>query len=244
MASKKSYSEPWNCAHCGNRAPMEILASTSRLEQLESDNGPNLEVGYIYQTLICPACSEIIFRRYFWFDTFDPEDAVFELLYPSPQSLPAGLPKEIARAFEAAKRVRPIDPNAYGTLLGRVLEKVCMDRGAKGRFLGNKLDDLAARGEIPSKLVDVANGLKDLRNVGAHAELGELTVGEVPVLDELTRAILEYVYSAPALARRAEALLAKLRKKSSLRVQRCAVTRKLVARTCGAGAGYVLLSLG
>jgi hypothetical protein len=45
--------------------------------------------------------------------------------------------------------------------------------------------------------------------------LGELTSAELPVLDDLTRAILEYVYSAPFLAREAEERLAKLKTKSS-----------------------------
>jgi hypothetical protein len=92
-----------------------------------------------------------------------------------------------------------------------MLELVCLDRKADGNFLGNKLANLAAMGEIPDKLVNVANGLKDLRNVGAHAALGELTEAELPILDQLTRAILEYVYSAPFLAQKAEERLRKLR---------------------------------
>ena len=106
----------------------------------------------------------------------------------------------MANDYEAAQRVKNISANAYGVLLGRVLELVCEDRQAKGDSLHKKLQDLSTRGEIPAKLVDVARSLKDLRNVGAHALLGNLTAGEVPMLEDLTRAILEYVYSAPALA--------------------------------------------
>jgi hypothetical protein len=133
------------------------------------------------------------------------------VLHPSADRVPEGLPPTIANAHEAAQRVRSVDANAYGVLAGRVLELICLDRQAQGHFLGNKLADLAAKGEIPAKLVDVANGLKDLRNVGAHAALGELTPAEVPILDQLLRAILEYVYSAPSLAAKAEERLRQLR---------------------------------
>ena len=36
--------------------------------------------------------------------------------------------------------------------------------------------------EIPEKLVNVANGLKDFGNLGAHAEEGELTEKEINII--------------------------------------------------------------
>ena len=77
------------------------------------------------------------------------------------------------------------------------------------------LNDLAGRGEIPPGLADIADSLRQLRNVGAHPVLGELTESEVPVLEDLTRAVLEYVYSAPDLAARAQRSLAALREDRS-----------------------------
>jgi len=111
--------------------------------------------------------------------------------------------------------VRNIDANAYGVLLGRILELVCQDPNAIGKYLANKLGDLASKGEIPDRLVGVANGLKDLRNVGAHPTLGELTAVELPILDRLCRAILEYVYSAPYIANQAENCFQQLKDKTS-----------------------------
>ena len=66
------------------------------------------------------------------------------------------------------------------------------------------LQDLANKNEIPNKLVDVAKGLKDFGNIGAHAGIGELTKKEIPIVEMLTRAILEYIYTAPYLATLAE----------------------------------------
>ena len=194
---------------------MEIVRQYSQVKEYGGQgHTPPWHEGHIYELLQCAACSSVTLRRYYWHDFLDPDSIEIQQLYPAASRLPEGLPAKISKAYEDALQVRSVNPNAYGVLSGRVLELVCIDRGAAGRFLGNKLADLASKGEIPAKLVDIANGLKDLRNVAAHAVLGELTAEEVPILNELTRAILEYVYSAPALAARAEARLAALRGKN------------------------------
>ena len=175
----------------------------------------NGSLGYSAHLSKCPACSGIILRRYYWHDfAVDPSEIVYEELYPVANELPLGLPDEISKAYRAALKVRNIDTNAYVILLGRVLELVCVNRDATGNNLDNKLKNLSQKGEIPEKLVDVASGLRKLRNIGAHASLGGLTEAEIPVLDKLTLAILEYVYSAPLLAKEAEGRLKKLKSSS------------------------------
>ena len=96
--------------------------------------------------------------------------------------------------YAAAQKVASMSPNAYAVLLGRVLDCVCAERGAKGSTLAEKLNDLASREEIPKQLADMAYKLRQLRNVGAHADLGALTKEEIPVLEALCSAVLEYVY--------------------------------------------------
>ncbi|HUT93292.1 MAG TPA: DUF4145 domain-containing protein [Thermoguttaceae bacterium] len=185
---------------------MEIVADYSQVETHYDDHS-NIEwdEGPTYQLLVCPACRRITCRSYYWHDGYmDPGDVSYETLYPQAKRNPLGLPDNIAKGYEAAEKVSNIDANAYGVLLGRVLELVCEDRNAVGKSLHDRLADLSSKGEIPTKLVDVARGLKDLRNVGAHATLGELTSVDLPILDDLCRAILEYVYSAPHLAQKAQ----------------------------------------
>ena len=58
----------------------------------------------------------------------------------------------------------------------------------------------------------MAHNLRQLRNVGAHANLGDLTTNEIPFLDDLCLAILEYVYSAPLLLQSAENKLQEIKK--------------------------------
>jgi hypothetical protein len=96
-----------------------------------------------------------------------------------------------------------------------MLEVVCEDRKAKGKNLYEKLKFLADQGQIPSNLVDVAHGLRRLRNIGAHEPLEGLSSDEIPILDYLSRAILEYIYIAPSLAEQAETRLKRLKEKKS-----------------------------
>lgn len=116
--------------------------------------------------------------------------------------------------YKAAEKVKTIDVNAYVILLRRLLELVCHDRKASGNTLAQMLSDLAAKGEIPDKLVRVAKGLKDFGNMGAHVSIGELSPKEIPIVKALCTAILEYIYSAPYLANTAESKLTAIKSQS------------------------------
>jgi len=211
--SDKSFSGETKCGHCGNVAPMEIRSTLSQVRNHEDPRtGYPWEAGPVHELLVCPACDGVVLRRYFWHDHYDPDDVDLETVYPRQAEIPVGLPATIQQEFQAALQVRSTSPNAYGVLLGRLLELVCDDRGAAKGNLTARLKDLAGRGEIPDKLVEMAGKLQELRNVGAHAWVGELTSAEVPILDSLSRAILEYVYSAPHLVKQAGDRLQKVRK--------------------------------
>jgi len=208
MVEKKTFSEPIKCRHCDNRAPMTILFE-HRLGDEDEQSG-ELESETVCQLLECPNCWKHVLREAF--NMFDwPHEMMddFVTVYPGTTSVPVGLPETITKAFEAATKVRKIDANAYGLLIGRLLEMVCADRKAKGETLNEKLSDLAKMGELPNKLVRVAKGLRQLRNIGAHPDLGELKSEDARILDALARAILEYIYTAPHLVRRVEDRLKK-----------------------------------
>lgn len=215
MTKEKRFSSLLTCGHCGNSAPMEIVASysdkTTHDDPADDRHAP-WDTAQVYQMLKCPACGAITFQNYFWHDWMESEaDLTVKTLYPSETRLPLGLPSAIKTALLAANRVRAIDANAFGVLIGRVLAMLCADRNATGKFLSHNLADLAFKGEIPKKLVDVATSLNAFRNVGAHPELGELTIEEVPILEDLCKAILDYVYTAPYLVQKAQDALNKLK---------------------------------
>lgn len=203
------------CNHCGNKAPMRIVACHVENEELKDEDGNVVDdIDDHYELVRCPACEKIMLRNYDigpWMDSQD--DVTVQVLYPKEPLMIRGLTENVKKAYEAALKVRSIDPNAFAVLLGRVLDKICEDRKATGGSLSQRLDDLAQRGEIPSRLAEMAKSLKNLRNIGAHANLGELTAKEIPFLDDLCRAILEYVYSGPELLSRVQAHLGKIKNK-------------------------------
>lgn len=57
-----------------------------------------------------------------------------------------------------------------------------------------------------------------IRNVGVHADLGELIPEEAPMLENLPQALLAYISSAPLLLSRAEEHVKRLKKKDRLRL--------------------------
>jgi len=195
---------------------MEIGASLSQVKEYDDERtGVTWRAGPIHDLLICPACNGVTLRQYFWHDHYDPDEIDTKVVYPIDVSTtPIGLPSAIKQEYEAALKVRIVSPNAYGVLLGRLLELVCNDRGAEKGSLSARLKELSLRGEIPERLVDVAEKLQELRHVGAHAWQGELSPAEVPILDSLCRGILEYVYSAPLLVKKAEESLTHLREQA------------------------------
>lgn len=214
--SKQQTTEFLRCKHCGNYAPMKIAASYYLSTKPNSDCPedeyyehygyckPEPDQGYTYELLLCLDCNKVTLREFFEHDLMDPEDIKLETLYP-PQGLNIFcFPPSIQKAYEAALKARSIDANAYAILLGRMLEVICEDRKAKGEHLYDKLKALAEKGEIPNNLVGVAHGIRMLRNIGVHETVEGLSSDEIPVLDDLSRAILEYIYIAPNLARQAE----------------------------------------
>lgn len=214
MTDKDRFAGKIKCGHCGNIAPMRIAETLSQVEtHFDEKAAITWDAGPVYELLICPACNEVMLRKYFYHEFFDGEDdGEMKVLYPSQDmEVPLGLPADIQRELEAAQQVRSKSANAYGVLLGRLLELVCDDRGAKKGSLDARLQELSSKDEIPQKIVDIADKLHQLRHVGAHAWVGELSPAEVPILDSLCRAILEYVYSAPHLVAQAERRLGELR---------------------------------
>lgn len=209
----KKYSEIQTCGHCGNIAPMEMVGSVDATEYTEIEEGGGFYEGDCYDVLKCPACKKPTISTYFWHDFMDDgEEVKSETLYPLPAKYPIGMPPRIYKAYEAADKIKQIDAEIYAIALRKVLELVCVEKNAQGKFLANKLQDLANRSEIPSNLVKVAEGLKDFGNIGAHAGLGNFSSEEIPIAEALCKAILEYVYSAPHLAKIAEDKLNQIKK--------------------------------
>lgn len=195
---------------------MTIEATYSRIKTHEDENESMCwEEGDFWETLECPACNQVLLRKGYWHEYLSDENVPsYELVYPNKTEYIRGLPPHLSRAYEASQKVKSIDSNAFAVLLGRVLDLVCIDKNACGDSLFERLKDIANKGIMPQQLADMAHALRQLRNIGAHADLGELTASEVPILEDLSKAILEYVYSAPALVQLVQSKIDELKKKA------------------------------
>ena len=197
---------------------MEILVQKSFVEEHIEDGNPmaslQWEAGFIYQVLRCYSCQDVTVYQLAVHTGVDPDytDRSYDkILYPSGPESPVALPGTIQTAWDAAMRVRKIDPNAFSVLLGRVLDSICMHENATGNTLNERIEHLAAEKKFPEHLTQAAHGLRKLRNFGAHGDLGHLDQADAPLLQSLCTALLMHLYTVPALAKDAEERLAKLR---------------------------------
>jgi hypothetical protein len=206
------------CRHCANTARMEILVQKSFVEQHEDDTDPMLplqwDAGFIYQVLRCYSCKDVTVYQLAVHTELDPEyiDRSYDkILYPCAPESPRALPKPVQAAWDAAMRVRKIDPNAFSVLLGRVLDVICIQENAKSGSLFKRIEHLAVERKFPEHLTKAAHGLRKLRNLGAHEDLGQLSESDAPLLQSLCAALLMHLYTVPALAKDAEERLEKLK---------------------------------
>lgn len=148
---EKKYTRALLCRHCNNTTAMEIVTNHRSLKNLADDDPRAMPVmeGDIFQLLVCPACQGVTLGKYFYADYMPDEENDNEattILYPPSAKFPTALPPRVMSSYQAAVKVRGIDPNAYGVLLGRVLELLCEDRKADGDTLYKKLEDLGKQG--------------------------------------------------------------------------------------------------
>ncbi|NPV90911.1 MAG: DUF4145 domain-containing protein [Firmicutes bacterium] len=187
------------CPHCGNRAPM-IVATSYEHQIIYGDPPYTDEDNFLWSLFVCPNCDKPIldekFRSSFEMD-IDRWPIHEKTLYPYAQVNLRGLPENISKSYEAALKVRHIEHNAFAVLIGRTLEIICKDKNARGNNLFEKLDYLCEQDVIPGRLVEMAHGIRQLRNIGAHADLGEIVEFDIQILTDFTEAILEYIYRAP-----------------------------------------------
>ena len=186
------------CPHCGNKTSHVVTSQTSSREKVYDTNGEFIGEfdNYFYLTA-CKTCNEICL-----FSDWELSDNPGNLneavpFYPYKRKLAEAVPKEIRKSYEEAKKVEKISPNAFAVLTRRSLELLCKDQKAKGNNLKEQISDLSAKGNIPSTLIEMADTLRFLGNIGAHEIEFDFEKSETQAMDDFLVAMLEYVYVAP-----------------------------------------------
>jgi hypothetical protein len=190
------------CPHCGNRAPQRLIHRQRYLERSwytatgEEDRDP-----WSTFVVVCETCGHILLYENLADLLEDDEFGKAELEYPKAGRLSAGVPKTICEVYDEAARIRETAPNAFAVQIRRALEALCEDRAAKGRSLAEKLKDLSAKAEIPPVLAEMTDVLRLIGNVGAHGIGESVHPLQASAIDEFFKAVIEYVYVAPAKLR-------------------------------------------
>lgn len=216
MKKQNLTSDVIECKICRKSSRFVEIGTVSDMKDDECDDGPPLNSGDVFDILRCGHCKKETIRKYFWVDGWEDEDREpnYDYLYPPAQLQKRykNLPEKVEASLKSAQAVKDIEANAYGVLLRRTLEVICIEQGASGRSLHEQLQDLSAKNVIPATLASIANELKNLGNIGAHAGSGELSSDEAELMTLLCDAIVEYVYSAPTLVNLAKNRLDKIKK--------------------------------
>lgn len=184
------------CGHCGNMANCKVKAEyTQHLTGEWNDHYHS-----VWRLLECPACNDVILHKTYFdasmIPTLDEPDVT--ILYPNARTRQLKLPKEIAKEYASALRVRRISSNACAVLARRTLEAVCKQQGAAGDSLFQQLDSLLKSASIPPLLADIAHLGRQIGNLGAHFGKGEATDEDVAIMIDFLDTLLEYLYVIPA----------------------------------------------
>lgn len=127
-------------------------------------------------------------------DVFEKEEI---LLYPFKKIESDFIPKGVAAAYDAALKVRQIDGAICAIAIRRTLEMICIDKGAKGYNLFNKLKSLSDKGILPPIIEEMTDVLREIGNSAAHPGDEEFNQEIVPSMLEFIEVILDYVYNLP-----------------------------------------------
>ena len=111
-------------------------------------------------------------------------------------------PPDVNMDFIEAQKCQGVEAyRATVVMCRRALEAVADSKGARGKNLFEKIEDLYNRGIISKGVSEIATQIRQLGNYGAHPKddlLGGITSNDAGVILEFTHHLLKDVYGMPA----------------------------------------------
>ncbi|MFC3197557.1 DUF4145 domain-containing protein [Parapedobacter deserti] len=204
------------CPHCGHYGTFERLSGIKDVLALEES-----VLSYFLGLRRCPN-AECHGHLFFIADHV----GLVNITYPN-STIPfnkENIPEKILNAFSEA--ISCHSNNCFiasAIMIRKTLEEICKDRGAVGKTLYDRLQDLSTKIVVPKELRDGMQELRLLGNDAAHIEsntFGEIGKEEIEVSIEFTQEILKAVYQY-------ESLLGKLRGLKKANVQEAEEAKKV-----------------
>ncbi|MEA2065790.1 MAG: DUF4145 domain-containing protein [Thermotogota bacterium] len=122
----------------------------------------------------------------------------------------SNLPQSVVKAFEEAIICHASNCyTASAIMVRKTLEELCIDRGAEGANLKQRVTTLRDKVVLPQELLDGADDLRLLGNDAAHIEsqtFSQIGEEEVEISIEFTKEVLKAVYQYSALLTRLRSL--------------------------------------
>lgn len=199
------------CYHCGNKGLLPVDCFDKVVYHDYVDGEPAFLIEDNYYLLRCPVCNEITLLKKATTSYMKLPDNTYEydttILFPTIHvSNKIGVPSNIVKAFESAKKVQKIDSAICALSLRRVLELICLDKKAQGKTLVQMVEDLVQKNILPSTFDEACKIVRLMGNEGAHSDALSITKTELTTLTEFIEAIINYLYIIPEKIKRMTAL--------------------------------------
>ena len=191
------------CYHCGNTGLLLVEHKYSqsfggpRIDEFGNMIGLDLEENYDWFLLSCPVCHKVSLRQEYTDEITRDFYTYTDTLYPQSTIDYLGVPENIKTAFESAMKVKGIDLAICALSLRRVMEAICNERGAKGKSLENKIDDMIERQILPEMFSDACWIIRQLGNSAAHGENKTFSMHQVDQTILFMQNIINYLYTLP-----------------------------------------------
>lgn len=190
------------CFHCGNTGLMNYVGNTYwTYDEVErnalGDVVYAVQIEHEYWHVFeCPVCHKPVLISEYCFDAQESRPEI-KTEYPTIAVSRDGVPKDIYSAFESAVKTKGIDYSICLLSLRRVLEMICKDKGAEGRDLEKKIDDLIEKKIFPPMIEDACWIIRQMGNDAAHADKIPVYTYDIEQVIGYVATIIDYLYSLP-----------------------------------------------
>jgi hypothetical protein len=203
------------CPHCGTRTQFSPLHFAVIVKE---DEFGLVEKDYHYLCQ-CAYCSDVIYAK-FWEVDFDPDWTFqYEMHYPTTlvQLGEHELPDVVRTSFsEATKCLNARADLATVVMCRRTIEAILADKGQKKvSNLATAINKLSTDKTIHESMAHLADLIRVVGNIGAHASAVEVESKQAKEVFDLTRRLIEMLYILPKRASDAKNKLEKAKSDSA-----------------------------
>jgi len=184
------------CKQCGNKTSLtNEFYFAEETVAYSGDGDPHIFETY-YMVLLCPSCNRHSLIYTIEFNDDSDDWKTWDSIYPKEITYPQYIPQDILKLVKEADRIKYISPEAYVILIRKVLELICLKFNAKGKTLYNKLQNLSSRQTLPPTVSDISGLLKDIGNIGAHAD-NKISEQYIYAVSDFIEFIIHYLFTVP-----------------------------------------------